>query len=253
MRKKRFTLIELLVVIAIIAILSGMLLPALGNAKAFGKNAQCLNQEKQFSLILMNYADANNGWGPVVKASGGYTRWPAQVVEGGYLKQLELFICPEAELYKHATYVFHARGKSRTQLLTDSGKTYFNYVHYTMPKFIVGTNSDDSTVRNLTKAFSPAQKVFLADSCGDPVNPINYGSMSIGERKGLSSPFFVTGSENLQYLSPFIAPRHMGAGNMLWLDGHVTTEKDKPWNRYQISTWPLKQFHWDPQVSDPNK
>ncbi len=96
--KNAFTLIELLVVIAIIALLMGILLPALQRVRDQVKRIVCSNQVRQQSVALLMYAQQNEGKMPLVTFGGGQWLWDlsyfatdAIINNGGEQK---IFHCP---------------------------------------------------------------------------------------------------------------------------------------------------------------
>lgn len=113
-----FTLVELLVVIALIAILAGLLLPALSKAKAKAQSIACVNNISQISKATMMYADDHEGrimplWRQlgspgfsdwvyddttfVVQNAGGFF-WQDALRVNGYAKAGRLFDCPALKI-----------------------------------------------------------------------------------------------------------------------------------------------------------
>jgi prepilin-type N-terminal cleavage/methylation domain-containing protein len=215
--RRAFTLIELLVVIAIIAILAGLLLPALARAKAKAKTIACASNEKQIALGYLLYADDNGNFLPVCgqNTTGGIvlpTEWYREITP--YLAQARasnttisaagVVVCPSFNFA--ATLRNAGTGTdSNTNGIGGYGHNYpymGYYENYTAP---YGR-------QKLTGISLPSQTIFNSDTL-DPVP----GDNAIVESYGYS----YAPSEISYFLPKDSYIRHGIGDNFSWADGHA--------------------------------
>ena len=177
-RRKTFTLIELLVVIAIIAILAGMLLPALKKARDKAHVVTCTGNMKTLSSAILLYCDEWNGWfGPINRNAGSTYIYPGNWVVALYFAKL--IPAKNRDLTYHQSSPDHNDSRVTSILAcpftvwTDplkkgwrvgstwtSGDYGFNYFAEPTEKGLIGGNS----FHRISSLKNPSSRLVLADA-----------------------------------------------------------------------------------------
>jgi prepilin-type N-terminal cleavage/methylation domain-containing protein len=220
-----FTLIELLVVIAIIAILAGMLLPALAKAKEKAKSTKCMNNMRQISLAGKLYADDHDQiliqLGKVRQPNDPPTTnmlvpsttaiwWPDGFKLAKCLDDTKIYDCPSVTLASSMA----SGGVSSKQVLG------IGMSHPDLGKWLDGTLGNPNRVREI-QVTKPASTVIYADA-SDISNPSETnadrwisvpGGASILFRTPVNAPYYDTAPSR-------VVPRHNARTMSGFVDGH---------------------------------
>ena len=206
--EKFFTLIELLIVIAIIAILAGMLLPALNKARETAKKIACMNNLKTLGTGIVFYADTNRGYLPRTKFTGAGTNGgliyallnELKMSQSSVNKKTSPLVCPG---FVNDSYISSDASMRPWYYATPSSNdlTYYSYGGnghvFTYPK------SDDTAaamVLNRSVKYDQIRKA--------------------GSVLGMADS---SGGTFVEYSAQRFYNIHGNAFNALWMDGHATT------------------------------